>query len=236
MGFNKIQPLSVTDLFVQQIENLILSGELAIGEQLPPARELSAEMGVSRTVISAGLIDLEKLGFVEIIPRKGVYVTDYRRRGSIETLVAIMRYNGGSLRKAEVKSIIETRGALDVLCLRLVIENATNAELNQLESIIQELQAATLHEQAAECTFRFYYELCVLSGNMLLPLIYYSFYQISIHLWTLSCRQYGLAAFYKIRRDIYSAILNRDFETAVQISNNLIEKAIYGNLSVFASD
>lgn len=37
MGYSKITALSMTDLFVQQIENMILSGELAIGEQLPGA-------------------------------------------------------------------------------------------------------------------------------------------------------------------------------------------------------
>ena len=37
MGYSKITALSLTDLFVQQIENMILSGELAFGEQLPPA-------------------------------------------------------------------------------------------------------------------------------------------------------------------------------------------------------
>ena len=31
MGFQKISSLSLTDLFVQQIENMILSGELAVG-------------------------------------------------------------------------------------------------------------------------------------------------------------------------------------------------------------
>ena len=76
MGFNKIVAVSMTELFVQQIENMILSGELAIGEQLPPARELSVKMGVSRTVISAGLVELEKLGFVEIRTRQGVFVCD----------------------------------------------------------------------------------------------------------------------------------------------------------------
>lgn len=91
MGFHKITALSMTDLFVEQIENMILSGELAVGEQLPPARELSLKMGVSRTVISAGLVELEKLGFVEIKPRQGVFVCDYRRKGSVETLIAIMR-------------------------------------------------------------------------------------------------------------------------------------------------
>ena len=120
MGFNRIVAVSMTDLFVQQIENMILSGELAIGEQLPPARELSVKMGVSRTVISAGLVELEKLGFVEIRTRQGVFVCDYRRKGSLETLIAIMRYNGGAMRKNEVKSLLETRDAMECLCLRLV--------------------------------------------------------------------------------------------------------------------
>ena len=43
-------------------------------QELPPARELSARMGVSRPVISAGLIELEKMGFVEngrLTPKAG---------------------------------------------------------------------------------------------------------------------------------------------------------------------
>ena len=117
MGFSKITALSMTDLFVQQIENMILSGELAIGEQLPPARELAGKMGVSRTVVTAGLVELEKLGFVEVKPRQGVYVCDYRRRGTMETLVAIMRYHGGALRKNEVRSLLETRDAMESMCI-----------------------------------------------------------------------------------------------------------------------
>ena len=64
MGFDKIEAVSLTDQFVQKIESMIISGELMPGDQLPPARELSARMGVSRPVISAGLIELEKMGFV----------------------------------------------------------------------------------------------------------------------------------------------------------------------------
>ena len=71
MGFTKINVLSITELFVQQIENMILSGELSVGEQLPPARELAVRMGVSRAVVSAGLVELEKLGFVEVKARHG---------------------------------------------------------------------------------------------------------------------------------------------------------------------
>ena len=53
MGFDKIEAVSLTDQFVQKIESMIISGELMPGDQLPPARELSARMGVRRPVISA---------------------------------------------------------------------------------------------------------------------------------------------------------------------------------------
>ena len=131
MGYSKITALSLTDLFVQQIENMILSGELAFGEQLPPARELAAKMGVSRTVVTAGLVELEKLGFVEIKARQGVYVCDYRRRGTMETLVAIMRYNGGALRQNEVRSLLETRDAMECMCMRLVVERSDDGHVTR---------------------------------------------------------------------------------------------------------
>ena len=67
MGFDKIEAVSLTDQFVHKVESMIISGELMPGDQLPPARELSARMGVSRPVISAGLIELEKMGFVDVV-------------------------------------------------------------------------------------------------------------------------------------------------------------------------
>ena len=152
MGFTKISNLSLTDLFVQQVENMILSGELQVGEKLPPERELAIRMGVSRPVISAGLIELEKLGFVEILPRQGAYICDYRRKGTVETLVAIMRYNSGTMRKTEVKSLLEVREQLECLCSRLVIENASDEELQALEGILDELKGAKDVDIAADET------------------------------------------------------------------------------------
>ena len=67
---------------------MILSGELRVGERLPAARDLCVKMDVSRPVISAGLVELEKMGFVEIQPRQGVFVSDYRRRGTMRTASA----------------------------------------------------------------------------------------------------------------------------------------------------
>jgi len=216
MGFTKINSMSLTDLFIQQVENMILSGELSIGEQLPPARELSARMGVSRPVISAGLIELEKLGFVEIIPRQGVYVCDYRRKGTIETLMAIMRYNDGIMRGPEVSSLLQVRRVLEELCMTLVIENATDQELLRFSPYLDAIQEAKTPEESAEAVFHFHHELAVLSGNMLLPLLYHSFKPESILLWQWYAEHKGCHQLYQIKADLYQALLRRDTETATQ--------------------
>ena len=226
MGFNKITALSLTDLFVQQIENMILSGELAVGEQLPPARELSIKMGVSRPVISAGLVELEKLGFVEVRPRQGVYVCDYRRKGTMETLVAIMRYNGGALRQNEVRSLLETREAMESLCVKLVCERVSTGELEQLSPILDGIRDAKDPEEAAEQTFVFHHELAVLSGNVLMPLLYHSFRPQGVYLWSMYCKRSGIQQLYQIKLRLYSALLNRDVDSAMEQTHTIMQNAI----------
>lgn len=222
MGFTKITNVSLTELFVQQIENMILSGELAVGEQLPPARELSVRMGVSRPVISAGLIELEKLGFVEIRPRQGAFVSDYRRKGTLETLVAIMRYNGGAMRDNEVTSLLQVRNALETLCMELVIKNASDQELTNLAPLLHTIDEANMPEDAADAVYAFHHELAALSGNMLLPLLYHSFKPESLYLWTISIKRDGKKKLCDAKAQLYQALLNRDVKEAVRLTQQRV--------------
>lgn len=214
MGFSKITTLSLTDLFVQQIENMILSGELEVGEKLPAARELSIRMGVSRPVISAGLVELEKLGFVEVLPRQGAFVCDYRRKGTIETLIAIMRYNGGIMRKNEVSSLLQVRAVLESLCMELVIDNVSDEQLAGVEQLLESIGNAKTPEESAEAVFEFHHELAVLSENMLLPLLYHSFKEESVYLWQWYAKNRGCERMYEIKKELYEALVRRDKETA----------------------
>ena len=234
MGFVKISAPSLTDLFVQQIEKLILSGELAVGEQLPPARELSVKMGVSRSVINAGLVELEKLGFVDVQPRQGVYVCDYRRKGSVETLVAIMRYHGGALRQNEVRSLLEVREALECLCVRQVIEQVSLAELEALDPMLEAIRQASSGDEAAERVYDFHHELAVLSGNVLMPLLYNSFHPQGVYLWALYCKRAGIDGLYQIKRRLYTALLNRDLASALEQTHRIMDAAI-GDLPFYGA-
>ena len=93
MQFQKISAPSLKELFVEQLENKILSGELPIGAKLPSERELATSMQVSRAVVNAGIAELEQKGFLVIRPRIGTFVEDYRKYGTLDTLVSIMKYN-----------------------------------------------------------------------------------------------------------------------------------------------
>ena len=132
MTFNKISAPSVREIFVRQIENKILSGELKPGDKLPPARELCTIMGVSLTVVNAGISELASKGFVEVKPRHGTYVADYIANGNTETFFSIIRYNGGKINAHEFRSFTESRVALDALIVELVIKRASDEEIAQL--------------------------------------------------------------------------------------------------------
>ena len=83
MQFQKLSAPSLKELFVTQLENKILSGELKVGEKLPSERELATSMQVSRAVVNAGISEMEQKGFLIVRPRVGTFVEDYRKNGSL---------------------------------------------------------------------------------------------------------------------------------------------------------
>lgn len=62
MEFQKISSPSLRDLFIEQLEHLILSGKLPVGEKLPPERQLAEMMQVSRAVDNSGTVSWRRKG------------------------------------------------------------------------------------------------------------------------------------------------------------------------------
>ena len=112
MEFQKLYAPSLKELFIRQLQERILSGELPLGSRLPAERELSEQMQVSRAVVNGGIAELARQGFLEVRPRQGTFVADYRRNGNMDTLLAILRYNSGMLGREEIRSILEVRQSL----------------------------------------------------------------------------------------------------------------------------
>ncbi|HEX3023196.1 MAG TPA: GntR family transcriptional regulator [Lachnospiraceae bacterium] len=233
MEFTKLNAPSLKELFIQQLETMILSGKLAIGEKLPPERELAESMQVSRAVVNAGITELARKGFLMIKPRVGTFVADYRINGTLETLISIMNYNGGILREAEIRSILELRIALDTLAVELSIPKITDDEIAVLKEYVKQLEETDSPEIASELSFRFQHELAILSGNTLMPLIFSSFKVPILSLWERFCRLYGMDSLKENTIELMGYIENRDVEKAVVCLTNDIKDTISGDRQIY---
>lgn len=236
MEFSKLSAPSLKDMFVKQLQDMILSGEMPIGAQLPPERELARQMQVSRAVVNGGLAELAKQGFIEIRPRQGTCVADYRKRGNLNTLIAIMEYQGGTLGRDEIRSILEVRRALEHMAANRAIANATDESLTLLGDLVNQLIATSTPVQAANIAFAFQHELALVSGNSILPLIYYSFKDPVINLWIRFCKLYGVEALSFNTKTLYNHICARNTELAAHWIDEYLEQAISGNQQIYEDD
>lgn len=233
MEFGQLYAPSLKELFVQKLQGMILSGELPMGQKLPPERELCQQMGVSRAVVNGGITELARRGFLEVHPRQGAFVADYRRNGNMETLMAIMEYNGGMLGKEEIRSILEVRWGLEQMTLHRVIDKASDQELEKLGCFLDALRELPPPSQASEIAFQFHLEMTLIGGNHILPLIYTSFKAPCTALWIRFCRKYGVEALYNNIEELYRLLLNRDIEGALSWSTKYLEAAISGGQQIY---
>lgn len=235
MEFERLYAPSLKELFVQQLQSRILSGDLPQGTRLPPERELGEQMHVSRAVVNAGISELARQGFLEVRPRQGTYVADYRRNGNMDTLMAIMHYNGGVLGRQEIRSILEVRWGLERMAVVRAIDNATDEDLEGLGRYVTELGALPppTPAQAAELAFLFHHEMTLSGGNTILPLIYLSFKVPCITLWMRFCRKFGVSALHANVQELYRHILNRDKDHAAHWIDTYLEQAINGTQQIY---
>ncbi len=65
--------LPIYEQITIQIKNLILSGDLTEGEQLPSIRSLAGDLRISVITTKRAYTDLENQGFIETVPGKGSF-------------------------------------------------------------------------------------------------------------------------------------------------------------------
>lgn len=233
MEFQKISSPSLKELFIEQLEHLILSGKLKIGERLPSERQLAESMQVSRAVVNGGISELEKRGFLEVKPRSGTYVADYRRKGTVDTLISIMNYNGGHLRNEEIRSILEVRESLDILTVRLCVKRLTEENVECLHQLAQKIRLSESVRDAAEAAFAFEHEFALLSGNVLIPLIYRSFRVSVLSLWEHFCILHGIPALYDNIYHLWTYLRDRDSEGACEWIHTFLGRSIQGDREIY---
>lgn len=185
MPFQRIVAPSIRQLFVEQLEGMILSGELRPGDRLPTERELADEMKISKTVVHEGLRELHRLGFLDITARRGVRVADYAQTGSLETLRAIMDYHGGLPDRKTAVSILKLRYYLEGPAMEELASAHSEGDIAALRALQRKAEEASVQgvDAFAEALFRYHRGITFLSGNTITPLIFNAFTQVNLEFW-----------------------------------------------------
>lgn len=99
----------------------ILNGALLPMTLLKPERELAESLGVSRPVVHKAIIRLEARGLVTIVPRKGVWVNDYRLSAKLGILESIYDlYHEGINRELNLSMLAFIRETLGAIIFQIV--------------------------------------------------------------------------------------------------------------------
>lgn len=226
MSFKKIDAPSIKELFLSQIEEMILSGELKPNDKLPPERELADTMGVSKTIVHEGIKELARMGFLDVVSRKGVYVADYASTGNIDTLFAIIRYRGGMPDKKMLVDLLDVRIYLECPAIVEVARRRDPEDIKKLELLLEDMHKALSSdiETFASTLFAYRKTLTSLSGNCISPLIMNAFFTGSISAWADYCEFIGRQNTYNILAQTTEYIRNGDAQKAVGLFTEYIEK------------
>ncbi|HTW99449.1 MAG TPA: GntR family transcriptional regulator [Acidimicrobiales bacterium] len=146
-----------------ELREYVLANRLAPGTQLPPEPALAEQLGVSRNVLRQAVASLEGIGMLKVAHGSGTYVADPADSEVFRQIAAWM--GGETLTEAdylEVRSIWE-RGVYT-----LVMERASDAELEHLEELGEAIAGAADPEESQELHDRFHATLLRLTGNSFL--------------------------------------------------------------------
>jgi DNA-binding FadR family transcriptional regulator len=125
---------------VHRIGLQIMRGELKPGD-LIPADDLSAELGLSRTVIREAVKVLAAKGLVEARPKTGTRVRPRSAWNLLDPDVLAWRSDATSDGEF-FRNIVELRRVIEPEATRLAAQRATATEIATIEAVFREMEAA----------------------------------------------------------------------------------------------
>jgi GntR family transcriptional repressor for pyruvate dehydrogenase complex len=122
---------------VDEIQRVIVSGQLEPGMKLLPERELADELGVSRTVIREAVRILVAKGLLETKPGVGTIVRQVTSDQIVEPLSLLLRTQGESI---SVEHLHQVRHMLEVEIAGLAALQATGDDVAELTGILDKME------------------------------------------------------------------------------------------------
>jgi GntR family transcriptional repressor for pyruvate dehydrogenase complex len=161
-----VKRVSIVDSIAEQLMDAIHSKQFPAGSKIPPERELTVMLGVSRTALREAVKQLESLGILSVRQGDGTYVNSNAEQQ--ERMFRSEMKSLFSIGNISMRDFVEARVTLEAKAASLAV-NAPEKELDHLSSFIETMENS-LDDRAgfSDCDINFHKYIIKLSGNPVL--------------------------------------------------------------------
>ncbi|WP_425862630.1 FadR/GntR family transcriptional regulator [Arthrobacter sp. TWP1-1] len=138
--------MAVTDEAITKIKDMIISGELSAGDRLPPEKELSEKLGLSRSSLREAVKALEIIKVLDVRRGDGTYVTSLEPKLLTEAMTFIVDLH----QDESILDIFEVRRILEPAAAAMAAGRITAEEIAALRATMENIDDSTSVEQLVE--------------------------------------------------------------------------------------
>lgn len=144
------------------LEDALRGGTLALGQPLPPERELAEQLGISRNSVREAIRLLEHMGFVVSSQGAGNFISCNIQRNLQDSFDLLML-----LQQIDYHQLAELRAGLELQAALLAVDRITDEQAAGLTVLVREMASCSA-ERAAHLDKQLHDTIATISGNELI--------------------------------------------------------------------
>jgi GntR family transcriptional regulator, transcriptional repressor for pyruvate dehydrogenase complex len=199
---------SVTDDAIHEIRQLIVSGRVLPGDRLPSEKELSVQLGLSRSSLREAVRALTVLRVLDVRHGDGTYVSSLRP----DVLVGVIESAVGLLRDGTLLEVFELRRVLEPAGTELAASRITPVQLAGVQDCLRAMEELSDPEEFVRVDMEFHDLLVRAGGNDTLAALARSFsaQTARLRVWRLAAVE-GVADWTRMQHEaIFRAVAAKD--------------------------
>lgn len=213
-GFSPIRHERIYQKIVDQIREMLNSGQLSPGDRLPSEREIAEQLQVSRPAVREAFSALEMMGLIEVRPGEGTFV----KSGDVISPFAFLLSIEGDTDQA--REMMEIRVPLEAQAASLAAARATPNDIEKIRHYLELMERGLEGDDLGEgADWEFHMAVTLASHNSLLIRVMYHLQDaMKVSVQTARHRLFRIKGMprrlVEEHRAIYDAISARDPERA----------------------
>jgi DNA-binding FadR family transcriptional regulator len=225
--FRPVGKPRVAEEIVHQLRGLILRGEYAVGDKLPPERKLAEELGVNRASLREAIKSLEHMGLVKTRQGDGTRVLDFMQTAGVE-LISHLIPGDGSPNIAVLADVIDFRRWFGRESARIAADRATEDDLKALEAVADKAGDTTIDVgDLLKLDFEFYVAVTHAAKNAVMKLLINTIRPAVLNFAPFFAQfNPPPATVRKHHRDLIKAIASKDGDGAAKIADAYLKKGL----------